>query len=43
MLGYTSVAGWLRHAKRHLYQQFPYLPGQSGYNKRVRAAVFMIK
>ncbi len=38
LLGFTSEARWLRHAKTHLSQQFPYLPGQSGYNKRLRAA-----
>jgi hypothetical protein len=43
LLGFTSEARWLRHAKDHLSQQFPYVPGQSGYNKRLRAAVFMIK
>lgn len=29
--------GFLRMAKRRLGHLFPYLPGQSGYNKRVRA------
>ena len=33
LLGFTSEARWLRHADRHLRQLFPYLPGQSGYNK----------
>jgi hypothetical protein len=36
LLGFTSEARWLRHADRHLCQLFPYLPGQSGYNKRLR-------
>lgn len=35
-LGYTSEARWLRYAHRHLALMFPYLPGQSGYNKRLR-------
>src|SRR6476660_1278852 len=43
LLGFTSEARWLRHAKTHLSQQFPYLPGQSGYNKRLRAAAFLLK
>jgi len=43
VLGFTSEARWLRHARTHLRQQFPYLPGQSGYNKRLRAAAFLLK
>ena len=35
-LGYTSEARWLRYAHRHLGSMFPYLPRQSGYNKRLR-------
>jgi len=38
LLGFTSEARWLRHAGRHLCHLFPYLPGQSGYNKRLRRA-----
>ncbi len=38
LLGFTSEARWLRHANRHLRHLFPYLPGQSGYNKRLRRA-----
>ena len=34
--GFTSEARWLRHARAHLRHLFPYLPGQSGYNKRLR-------
>jgi hypothetical protein len=34
--GVTSKARWLRYAGRHLRHLFPYLPGQSGYNKRPR-------
>jgi hypothetical protein len=33
LLGFASEARWLRYATRHLRQLFPYLPGQSGYNK----------
>jgi hypothetical protein len=36
--GYTSEARWLRHARTALRHLFPYLPRQSGYNKRLRAA-----
>jgi len=36
LLGFTSEARWLRHARAHLRALFPYLPGQSGYNKRLR-------
>jgi Transposase DDE domain len=38
LLGFVSEARWLRHAQRHLRHLFPYLPGQSGYNKRLRRA-----
>ncbi|NVM96902.1 IS982 family transposase [Arthrobacter sp. AETb3-4] len=36
MLGFTSEARWLRHAKENYRGMFPYLPGQTGYNKRLR-------
>ena len=39
LLGYTSERRWLRYARAHLGGMFPYLPGQSGYNKRLRAAI----
>jgi len=38
LLGYTSEARWLRHARKHLRHLFPYLPRQPGYNKRLRKA-----
>ena len=34
LLGFTSEARWLRHARAHLRHLFPYLPQQPGYNKR---------
>lgn len=37
--GYTSEAGWLRHAGVHLRHLFPYQPRQPAYNKRLRALV----
>jgi hypothetical protein len=42
LLGFCSEARWLRYASRHLQSLFPYLPGQSGYNKRLRAAAGLI-
>jgi DDE family transposase len=38
LLGFTSERRRLRHAREHLRHLFPYLPQQSGYNKRLRAA-----
>lgn len=38
VLGFTSEARWLRHARSHLRHLFPYLPKQPGYNKRLRKA-----
>jgi hypothetical protein len=43
LLGFTSEARWLRYADAHLRAMFPYLPTQSGYNKRVRAAAAMLR
>ncbi|MGW2346940.1 IS982 family transposase [Streptomyces sp. NPDC001661] len=43
MLGYTSEARWLRHARAHLRSLFPYLPKQPGYNKRLRKAADLIR
>src|SRR4051812_47889500 len=43
LLGFTSETRWLRHAHRHLAGLFPYLPGQAGYNKRLRAAAGLIQ
>ena len=36
LLGFVSEARWLRFAGKSLRGLFPYLPGQSGYNKRLR-------
>src|SRR5713101_7836698 len=38
LLGFTSETRWLRYTKTHLVGLFPYVPGQSGYNKRLRKA-----
>jgi Transposase DDE domain len=43
LLGFTSEARWLRYADRHLRHLFPYLPRQSGYNKRLRAAAGLLR
>ena len=42
LLGYTSEARWMRHAHAHLGHLFTYLPGQPGYNRRLRAAAGLI-
>ncbi|MEC3992684.1 IS982 family transposase [Actinacidiphila sp. DG2A-62] len=42
LLGFVSEARWLRYTRTHLSAEFPYLPGQSGYNKRLRAANTLI-
>jgi hypothetical protein len=36
LLGYPSERRWIRYAREHLLDLFPDLPGQSGYNKRLR-------
>ncbi|ALP49151.1 IS982 family transposase [Corynebacterium glutamicum] len=36
LLGYTSERRFLRYAHKHLTSIFPYIPQQSGYNKRQR-------
>jgi Transposase DDE domain. len=43
ILGFTSEARWLRHARAHLRHLFPYLPKQPGYNKRLRKAADLIQ
>jgi hypothetical protein len=42
LLGYTSESRWVRHAHAHLGHLFRYLPGQPGYNRRLRAAAGLI-
>src|SRR5262249_46081201 len=42
LLGYPSEARWIRHARAHLGHLFGYLPGQPGYNRRLRAAAGLI-
>ena len=43
MLGFHVEARWLRHARRHYRHLFPFLPQDSGYNKRLKAALPQIK
>lgn len=42
LLGFTSERRWLRHARVELGVMFPYLPGQSGYNRRLRNACGLV-
>jgi Transposase DDE domain len=42
LLGFTSESRWLRFARAHLRHLFGYLPGQPGYNKRLRAAAGLV-
>jgi hypothetical protein len=42
LLGARSERHWLRFAGDRLGHLFPYLPGQSGYNKRLRAASHLV-
>ncbi|MEU1626462.1 IS982 family transposase [Streptomyces sp. NPDC020096] len=43
LLGFHSEARWLRYARKNLAAMFPYLPQQSGYNKRLKAALPLVK
>jgi len=43
LAGFVSENRWLRYARHHLRHLFPYLPRQSGYNKRLRAAADQLK
>jgi Transposase DDE domain len=43
LLGFEDEARWVRYAKAHLRHLFPYVPGQSGYNKRLRKAAAMLR
>jgi hypothetical protein len=42
LLGFNSERRWLRFAGSRLGQLFPYLPTQSAYNKRLRAAARLL-
>ncbi|MGH3742994.1 MAG: IS982 family transposase [Micromonosporaceae bacterium] len=43
LLGVRSETRWLRFVPRGVPGAFPYLPGQPGYNKRLRAALPLLK
>ena len=43
LLDVRSEARWLRLIPQRLPGAFPYLPGQSGYNKRLRGALPQLK
>ena len=43
LLGFTSETRWLRHVRSHLGSMFPFVPGQAGYNKRLRAASNLLR
>jgi Transposase DDE domain len=38
LLGFPSERHWIRYARKNLRHLFPYLPDQSGFNKRLRSA-----
>lgn len=42
LLGHFKEARWIRYARANLTHLFPYLPKQSGYNKRLRALTSQI-
>ena len=42
LLGYASESRWIRYARAHLGHLFRYLPGQPGYNRRLRAAAGLV-
>ncbi|MFI2088683.1 IS982 family transposase [Streptomyces rishiriensis] len=43
LLGFGSETRWLRYANSHMSSMIPYLPQQSGYNKRLKAALPLVK
>lgn len=43
LLGHGNETGWLRYAGKHLSHMFPYLPGQAGYNKRLRKSAMQLQ
>jgi hypothetical protein len=43
LLGFHSEARWLRHLRTHYRHLFPFLPQDSGCNKRLRAALPQFK
>ncbi|MFF3402865.1 IS982 family transposase [Streptomyces sp. NPDC002659] len=43
MLGFTSESRWLRFVHSRLGAMFPFVPKQPGWNKRLRAALPLVK
>ncbi|WP_435219275.1 transposase, partial [Streptomyces sp. bgisy034] len=43
MLGFASESRWLRFVHSRLGAMFPYVPKQPGWNKRLRAALPLVK
>ena len=43
LLRFDEEARWVRHARRQLRHLFPYLPGQAGYNKRLRKSATQLQ
>lgn len=43
LLGHNEEARWVRFARKHLSHLFPYIPGQAGYNKRLRKSAQMLQ
>ncbi|MFJ9146992.1 hypothetical protein ACIRP7_02730 [Streptomyces sp. NPDC102270] len=43
LLGFTSESRWLRFVDSRLGGMFPYVPRQPGWNKRLRAALPLVK
>ncbi|MFE6847647.1 hypothetical protein [Streptomyces sp. NPDC057686] len=43
MLGFTSESRWLRFVGCRLGEMFPFVPKQPGWNKRLRAALPLVK
>lgn len=43
LLGHANETRWLRYATEHLSHLFPYLPGQAGYNKRLRKSAVALQ
>jgi hypothetical protein len=43
LLGFHSEARWLRFCRVRMRAMFPFLPGQPGYNKRLRAALPLVR
>ncbi|WP_406186280.1 hypothetical protein [Streptomyces sp. NBC_01006] len=43
ILGFTSEAKRLRHARAHLRHLFPYLPQQPGHKQRLRKAASLMR